>query len=308
MDKIQGRVVEILLDKYIVKIDNEKYIETILKGTLKKNKNNVMVGDYVDVENAYDKYIITNIVPRKNFLVRPPVSNIDKLLIVISIANPDPDYMLLDKQLILCKSKKIKPILCINKIDLSKDNIKLKETLRYIATTYTDLAYQIIYLSTIDNLGITELKLNLEGATSAFSGNSGVGKSSITSLIVESDLVQELKKIEIGSLGRKTSRGKHTTKYVKLYNINENTYLLDTPGFSSYELSDINYKELKIYYDDFNKYKCDYEDCNHVNESIDVCGVKKALEHGKIDKGRYERYVYIFNKLKEIDDRKYKKG
>ena len=84
--------------------------------------------------------------------------------------------------------------------------------------------------------------------------------------------------------------------------------MLDTPGFSSYELSDINYKELKIYYDDFNKYKCDYEDCNHVNESIDVCGVKKALEHGKIDKGRYERYVYIFNKLKEIDDRKYKKG
>lgn len=306
MNKKSGRVVEIMLDKYIVITDNNEYLETILKGLVKK-KNSIMVGDFVNLEYMYDKYVITDVLKRKNSLIRPPVSNIDKLLIVISIANPAPDYMLLDKQIVLCKNKKIKPVLCINKLDLSKDNKDLKETLRYIATTYTDLVEDVIYLSTVDNLGLTELKLNLDGYTSAFSGNSGVGKSSITSLLIQNNLKQELKKIEIGDLGRKTARGKHTTKYVKLYNINENTYLLDTPGFSSYELYDINYKELKKYYDDFKNYRCDYEDCNHINESIEVCGVKKAVENGKIDKGRYERYVYIFNKLKENDDRKYKK-
>lgn len=306
MEKKSGRVVEIMLDKYMIITDNNEYLEAILKGTIKK-KNSIMVGDFVTLEYMYDKYVIVDIHTRKNFLVRPPVSNIDKLLIVISIANPEPDYMLLDKQILLCKSKNIKPVLCINKIDLYKKNSTLKETLSYIATTYKDLVDQIIYLSVLDNLGITELKFNIDGCTSAFSGNSGVGKSSITSLIVENELKEKLKKIEIGDLGRKTSRGKHTTKYVKLYNINEDTYLLDTPGFSSYELYDINYKELKNYYEDFKEHKCDYEDCNHINESLDVCGVKKALESLKIDKGRYERYVYIFNKLKEADDRKYKK-
>ncbi len=302
---IKARVVEIILNKYVVLLENNKYIEAIVSGNT-KSKSNIIVGDYVQIENLYDKYVITKVYDRKNLLVRPPVSNIDQLVIVVSLASPKPDYILLDKQIILSKSMGIKPILCINKIDLSKDNDNLKKELKYIANTYTSLVDDIIYISTIDKIGINELKVILKDKTSAFSGNSGVGKSSITSLIINKENKEGLKKIEIGSIGKKSKRGKHTTKYVKLYNINNTTFLLDTPGFSSYELYNISYKELKKYYDEYKNYKCDYDDCSHINEKKEVCAVKKALSDGIIDKARYERYVYIYSRLKELDDKKYK--
>lgn len=302
---LKARVVEIILDKYIVKLENNTYVEAILKGNIKK-KNSVLVGDFVGVTFSYDKYLITEVLERKNSLIRPPVANIDQLVIVISLANPKPDYMLLDKQLILCKLRNIKPILCINKIDLSNDNKELEEELKKIKKVYSNLVDNIIYTSALKGSGLDKLKEVLLNNTSAFSGNSGVGKSSITSVLIENCNLNEEASIEIGEIGKKTKRGKHTTKYVKLYSLNENTYLLDTPGFSSYELYDIEYKKIKECYNDFLKYKCDYEDCNHVNESEEVCAVKKGVNAGDIDKERYERYVYIFSKLKELDDRKYK--
>ena len=148
------------------------------------------------------------------------------------------------------------------------------------------------------------MKNEIKGYTSAFSGNSGVGKSSITKLIT-ADIAKE-EKIEIGDIGIKSKRGKHTTKYVKLYSIDNDTYILDTPGFSSYELYDIKYDEIKNYYNEFKEFHCMYDDCNHVNEDISVCCIKKEVENGKIDKARYDRYVYIYEKLKDMYDRRYK--
>lgn len=290
----KSRVVEILLDKYIIKCEDGSIIEANIKGNAKR-KSNILVGDYVVIEKKYDKYMITKILDRKNQIIRPPVANIDNLMIVVSICEPVPDFTLLDKELILCFSKNITPIICINKIDLDDENI-----VSYIKKTYGKLGVKIICTSAKDNIGIDELKKNIKGKVTAFSGNSGVGKSSITKKIIG------FEDILIGKVGEKTKRGKHTTKYVKLYEIDNNTYILDTPGFSSYELYDISYKDLKKYYYDFNNYLCIYDDCNHVNEDKSVCAIKENVEKGNIDNGRYERYTYIYQKLKEAEDKKYK--
>lgn len=303
MEKIiTARVTENLLGKYILEDKNNNKYEAILTGNV-KSKNSVLIGDMVEFNKSYDKYTIRKVLPRKNSLIRPPVSNIDNLVIMLSVASPSPDYILLDKQIILCKSKNITPVICVNKTDLLENTEEAKEELNYIMKVYTNLGIKVIYTSTVKKEGMDKLKEVLRRKVSAFSGNSGVGKSSITKEI----LGCKNEEILIGKVGEKTNKGKHTTKYVKLYSLQDNTYILDTPGFSSYELYDIDYKNLPSYYPEFKDIKCDYEDCMHVNEDISVCRVKKLVKEGIIDKKRYERYVYIYNKLKELDDKKYKR-
>ena len=141
----------------------------------------------------------------------------------------------------------------------------------------------------------------------AGSGKTSVAMHRVSYLLYKYRETLKNEDILIGKVGEKTNKGKHTTKYVKLYSLQDNTYILDTPGFSSYELYDIDYKNLPSYYPEFKDIKCDYEDCMHVNEDISVCRVKKLVKEGIIDKKRYERYVYIYNKLKELDDKKYKR-
>lgn len=264
------------------------------KGNVKKS-NTILVGDNVIFEKMYDKYIITKILDRKNQLIRPPVANIDNLIIVVSIKDPKPDYILLDKEIILCLSKGITPIICINKIDLDCQN-----EIDYIKKVYGDIGIEIICTSAKDNIGIDDLKKILRNKISAFSGNSGVGKSSISKKIINMD------EILIGDIGNKSKKGKHTTKYVKLYNIEKDSYVLDTPGFSSFDLLGVSAKELKKYYIEFNNYECEYMDCNHINEEENICMVKQNVNKNNIDKSRYERYVYIYNLLKSKEDKKYK--
>ena len=216
------------------------------------------------------------------------------MVIVISIKNPLPDYILLDKEIILCIKKNITPIICVNKIDLDENDKEIE----YIDSVYKKIGIEVIHTSINNKDKIDNLKQKLYGKTSVFSGNSGVGKSSITSMIINED-------VEIGMLG-KTQKGKHTTKKVSLYSIDNCSYILDTPGFSSYELYDISHKELKNYYKEFSNLKCEYEDCSHILESSDICEVKRKVNEGYIDKGRYDRYVYIYNKLKEEYNKKYK--
>ena len=290
----KARIVNILLDKYVLETKNGECIEAIIRKNAKKGKS-ILVGDNVVYEKIDKDFVISKILDRKNELIRPPVANIDNLVIVVSIANPSPDYILLDKEIALCKAKNITPIICVNKIDLD-DNGEIE----YIKNVYSKLGIKVIYTSAMEGVGIDELKDILKGKVSAFSGNSGVGKSSISKTIIGEE------NIIVGDISEKSNKGKHTTKHVKLYKIEEDTYILDTPGFSSFELYDIPYKELKKYYTDFLEYHCDYDDCNHVNEKADVCAIKTNVELENIDKARYERYVYIFEKLKEKEDRKYK--
>lgn len=302
MEKEQGKIIRIDLDIYIInKSNSNDIIFAKARGNVKK-QGNILVGDIVEFEKTNEDYMITKVLERENFLIRPPVSNIDQMIIVVSIGAPVPDYILLDKQIILCLSKNIIPVICVNKIDLISEDQKAQEDLSYIKKVYEKLGIKVIYVSALRNQGIEQLKELLSNKTSAFSGNSGVGKSSITKQILDS----YPEKIEVGEIGKKSKRGKHTTKSVKLYSLSNNSYILDTPGFSSYELYDIDHKKLRDYYNEFRYCTCDYDDCAHVIESKDVCEVKRKVEENKIDNGRYERYVYIYNKLKEKYDKRYK--
>ena len=292
-----ARVKEIVLNEYVLEnIEDNSEFKASLRGNIKR-KNGILVGDLVEVEVSYDRYMIKKILPRKNSLIRPPVANIDNLVIVVSLSTPSPDFFLLDKQIVLAKFKDILPIIVINKIDLNISDITNKD-LSYIKNVYGNLGFQIIEVSAKNNIGIDVLKERLHNKISAFSGNSGVGKSSIINKIFGTNSLTF-------EVAKKTNRGRHTTKHVKIYK-NEDMYVLDTPGFSSYELYDIEYKELKNYYPDFLECKCDYLDCSHVFENEKVCGVKKAINDGRIDKNRYDRYVELFIKLKDEYDRKYK--
>lgn len=292
-----ARVKEIVLNEYVLEnIEDNSEFKASLRGNIKR-KNGILVGDVVEVEVSYDRYMIKKILPRKNSLIRPPVANIDNLVIVVSLSTPSPDFFLLDKQIVLAKFKDILPIIVINKIDLNISDITNKD-LSYIKNVYGNLGFQIIEVSAKNNIGIDVLKEKLHNKISAFSGNSGVGKSSIINKIFGTNSLTF-------EVAKKTNRGRHTTKHVKIYK-NEDMYVLDTPGFSSYELYDIEYKELKNYYPDFLECKCDYLDCSHVFENEKVCGVKKAINDGRIDKNRYDRYVELFKKLKDEYDRKYK--
>lgn len=297
--KYTGTVVQILSNLVVVNIDSiSQNIKATIKGNI-KNKSNILVGDIVEVEKSYDTYIISKIYERKNYFIRPPVANIDNLIICMSLIDPKPDYLLLDKQIIFCLKKGITPIICLNKIDRVNENKELKDEVSYLKNVYgKNNNIKIILTSAKENTGLDELKQVLENKISAFSGNSGVGKSSLTSKIINDT------NVEIGEISRKNKRGKNTTKDVKLYGINKNTYILDTPGFSNYELYDIEYKELRKYYNDFQKFKCVYEDCMHVNEK--ECVVKQAVLENKIDSARYERYKYIYLDLFEKDKRKYR--
>ena len=292
-----ARVKEIVLNEYVLEnIEDNSEFKASLRGNIKR-KNGILVGDLVEVEVSYDRYMIKKILPRKNSLIRPPVANIDNLVIVVSLSTPSPDFFLLDKQIVLAKFKDILPIIVINKIDLNISDITNKD-LSYIKNVYGNLGFQIIEVSAKNNIGIDVLKEKLHNKISAFSGNSGVGKSSIINKIFGTNSLTF-------EVAKKTNRGRHTTKHVKIYK-NEDMYVLDTPGFSSYELYDIECKELKNYYPDFLECKCDYLDCSHVFENEKVCGVKKAINDDRIDKNRYDRYVELFKKLKDEYDRKYK--
>lgn len=302
MERLIGKIIRIDLDIYVINIQNTtNIIFAKARGNAKKD-NAILVGDIVEIEKVNQDYMITKVINRLNSLIRPPVSNIDQMIIVVSLGAPVPDYILLDKQIILCFSKGIEPIICLNKIDLCNEDTQAKNDLEYIKNTYENLGIKICYVSAKKKLGLEELKSFLYGKTSAFSGNSGVGKSSITQEI----LSDYPKNIDIGEIGLKSKRGKHTTKSVNLYALDNNTYILDTPGFSSYELYDVEHKELRDYYKEFIDCNCDFDDCAHVIESEKVCDVKRKVQNGKIDKGRYERYVYIYEKLKERYDKRYK--
>lgn len=294
---IKGKVIEILMDKYIIADEDTGNLSTaILSGNMKKNK--VYVGDIVNMSKNYDVFVIMEISKRKNFVIRPPVSNIDQMILCISIDKPKPDYELLDKQIVLCLSKNIIPVICISKIDLLDDELKL--SLNYIYKVYG--YFKIVEISNKTDEGLNILKKILENKISAFSGNSGVGKSSvITKLLGDNPF-----NIQIGELTKKIERGRHTTKYVKLYYLDKNSYILDTPGFSSYELFDVNHEELKIYYPEFKNIKCSYLDCNHINEGENECKVKSSIQSGDIDKNRYDRYRQIYLELKQKDEIKYK--
>lgn len=279
---MKGIVVKVQTNSYFVKVENNT-IECIAKGLLKFKKTQILVGDYVEINE--EEKVITKIYPRKNEFIRPPIANIDQLIIVVASTNPSPDLMLLDKQIVMAEKNGVEPIICINKIDLDADYSGIIET-------YQNIGYQVITTTAKNGIGIDKIARIINNKITAFSGNSGVGKSALTNNIFNEEVAQE------GATSEKLKKGKHTTKHVELFEFASNSFIADTPGFSSFEIEGISHKELEDYFIEFGSHlnDCEFRSCTHIKEVN--CGIKKAVQKRKIDKGRYERYVQLYEKLK----------
>ncbi len=269
---MQGQIIKIVGNIYYVKSSNQ-IIECFCKGNLKKDKIYPTVGDIVSFD-INDK-IIKSILPRKNTLIRPKVSNIDQAFIITSLKSPDFSTNLLDKLLVILEFNNIKPIICLTKEDLlDKDE---KQELSKIIDYYKSIGYVVI--SNRDISGIKEL---LSNKLSVFTGQTGSGKSTLLNKLSPR---LNLKTNEISAV---LGRGKHTTTNIQLYEIDD-AKVLDTPGFSAIDFIDMTNEDIRDNFIEFNDYTCAFRDCNHVNEKN--CMIKKQVEEGKILRSRYENYL-----------------
>lgn len=293
---MQGKIIKGIAGFYYVQTKNGVY-ECKAKGSFRNRKLKPYVGDNVEItvlNEETKKGNLDEILERKNFLIRPAVANVDQTLVIFAAAKPDPNLNLLDRFLIMMEQKDIPVVLVFNKKDVAE-----QEKLAELARIYENCGYQVLSVSALQEDGISEIKEILKGKTSTVAGPSGVGKSSIINLL-QSDI-----QMETGDISEKIERGKHTTRHSELIAIEEETYIFDTPGFSSLYVTDMEKEELKDYFPEFAQYEegCKFLGCVHVNEP--VCGVKDALKEGKISQSRYDNYKLLYEELKENEKRKY---
>ena len=293
---MQGVIIENISNLYKVEAENEIY-ETTARGKFKKEEITPVVGDIVSItvtDKNNQKAVIEEIHERKVYIKRPKLANITQIIYVVSSKEPKPDLLMLDKQLAFAEYVGVNSIIVLNKTDLDK-----KEEFKNIKQIYTKIGYTVILTDAKQRKGIDELKDILKNNVNAFSGNSGVGKSTLINGIFDRDVTQE------GEISKKNKRGKNTTTAVKLYEIDDNTYIADTPGFSTFDISEIESKELYKYFKEFQQFEenCEFVGCTHIKE--ENCGIKKAVENGKIDKARYDRFCKIYQELKEKEERKW---
>ena len=290
---MQGIIIGNISNIYKIKTEQGIY-DAYARGKLKKEEITPMVGDKVETEITdieKNAAIIEKILPRKNYIKRPKIANIDQIVFILSTKNPKPDLLMLDKQLAYMEKLQIEPIIVINKIDL-------EETYKPIQELYTNIGYKTFVISAKQKIGIEEVTKALKNKISVLSGNSGVGKSSLINALFHIDKTQE------GEVSQKNKKGKNTTTDIKLYELEKNTYIADTPGFSSFEINEIESTELDKCFREFKPEiaKCEFIGCTHIKEQ--KCGVKEAIQENRIAKERYERYCKIYEELKEKE--KYK--
>lgn len=293
---MQGKIIKGIAGFYYIETHDEKIYECKAKGIFRKDNVKPLVGDNVmidiiDEENK--KGNITEILPRKNRLLRPPVANVDQAVILFAIVKPNPNYNLLDRFLIMMRQQNLPVIICFNKQDIAT-----KEEQQELYNAYEKCGYKVLFISVKEDKGLDELKELLRGKTTTLAGPSGVGKSSLLNKLVPDALMQT------GELSRKIDRGKNTTRHSELFFVSElsegedETYLFDTPGFTSLNLNDVTTDNLMQYYPEFEEFEpeCRFGGCSHIAEPD--CGVKNALSEGKISAVRYENYKIIYEDLK----------
>ena len=261
-------------------------------GRKKLREDGLFVGDFVNFDE--NEKVINSVYPRKNVLIRPPLSNVTQMIIVVS-KKPQPDFYLVDKLLIKCFSLGINPILCVNKTDLMEVDFRNE-----ILAQYQNVC-KIIFTSTKTKEGIEDLKSCLADNLTVFAGQSAVGKSSITNIIFP-----EANK-ETGELSVKNQRGKNCTRYNQIYVLPNDAMLADTAGFSAFDVDNIEAKQLCDFYPEFSKFanKCAYNTCIHIGEKEELCAIKQAVKSGIINKERYKRYCEIYKQQKLKEDKQY---
>ena len=285
-----GKIIKGISGFYYVYVEGAGLYECKAKGAFRKQKIKPLVGDNVEIaviDEANKLGNVEKILPRKNELIRPAVSNIDMALVIFASAKPDPNFNLLDRFLCMMEYQKVPVTICFNKIDLV-DKEKLKEYSRI----YEPAGYNVIFTCTKTKEGLGSIRSLLEGKTTTVAGPSGVGKSSIINCL-QSDIT-----METGTISEKIERGKHTTRHSEIIPVSHDTYIMDTPGFSSMDVPGFEKEDLWTCYPEFVRHEpyCRFIVCSHINEPD--CGVKAAVEDGEISPVRYENYKLLYEELK----------
>ncbi len=271
--------------------------ECSARGIFRKKDISPCCGDRVRIETVdNENYVISEIFDRKNYLIRPPLANLDQLIFVVSTCSPIPNFLLLDKFIAICEYKHIKPIIAITKIDMKGIN--------EITDIYSSAGITVYSVNNITGEGCEKVLAQLTGKLSAFTGNSGVGKSTMLN-----NILPELK-LNTNEISKKLGRGKHTTRHVELYKFADGGYVADTPGFSTLDTQryDIILKEdLASCFTEFEDFtgKCRFQDCSHTKEK--GCSVIEAVNNGLIKKSRHDSYVQMYEEAKQIKEWEIKK-
>jgi ribosome biogenesis GTPase len=282
---------------YVYDFESKDVYECRARGRLKQEKVDIIAGDIVDFTIFEDQTgIVENRKERDNYLFRPPIANVEQVVITSAIMEPDLHYKLLDRLLVLAEAEDFEIIICINKIDLSGLE-KAKETLR----PYEKINYKVIYTSIEDNLGIDELRQALRDKVSVFAGPSGVGKSSLLNAI------QPGLELKMGEISDKIKRGRHTTRHVELLPLEFGGWVADTPGFSSLDVTSISSENLQYFFPEILESLdyCKFYPCSHSHEP--KCGVKDALEQGKIAEHRYENYLEFLAEIQQAEEKNWRR-
>ena len=297
---MQGIIIENISNLYKVKVIDingiEEIYEATARGKFKQEEITPVVGDKVKIEIIDEdnkKAVIEEIKDREVYVKRPKLANITQIVFVVASKEPKPDLLMLDKQLAFAEFLGIKAIIVLNKTDLDEE-----KEFKHIKEVYEKIGYRVIETQAKEKNGIEELNKELKNNINAFSGNSGVGKSTLINAIFEKDITQE------GEISKKNKRGKNTTTSIKLYEIDRETYIADTPGFSTFDITEISSKELYKYFLEFKNEveNCEFVGCTHIKEVN--CGIKDAIKSGKITEERYARFCKIYEELKQKEERK----
>lgn len=288
---MQGKIVKGISGFYYVHVVESGIYECKAKGIFRQQKMKPLVGDDVEIDIISEEKKTGNvaaILPRKNALIRPAVANVDQALLIFAAASPNPNFNLLDRFLVMMGRQDVPVILCFNKCDLSTE-----EQQQEIASIYEASGCKILFVSAKKELGLKELQKIVEGKTTTVAGPSGVGKSSLINLLAPEACM------ETGEISKKIERGRHTTRHAELIQLKGDGYIMDTPGFSSLYLPEMEKEELQDCYPEFAAFEpyCRFQGCSHISEPD--CGVKEALSEGKIHPVRYENYCQLYGELKD---------
>lgn len=288
---MQGKIVKGISGFYYVHVVESGIYECKAKGIFRQQKMKPLVGDDVELDIISEEKKTGNvaaILPRKNALIRPAVANVDQALLIFAAASPNPNFNLLDRFLVMMGRQDVPVILCFNKCDLITEEQKQE-----IEAIYEVSGCKILFVSAKKELGLKELQEILEGKTTTVAGPSGVGKSSLINLLAPEACM------ETGEISKKIERGRHTTRHAELIQLKGDGYIMDTPGFSSLYLPEMEKEELQDCYPEFAAFEpyCRFQGCSHISEPD--CGVKEALSEGKIHPVRYENYCQLYGELKD---------